>query len=127
MSKSMDLQDISNVIESVFCRIDLDSEGQFTDSKAARLLELLFDKYHFKDSELVFKDPVLEESFKKMFQIISQDLPNISTEELIKVSASIYRSIQRRTNGGKEYLHFTQQYVGARVGLGARVIHRDNI
>jgi hypothetical protein len=34
----------------------------------------------------------------------------------------IYRSIQRRTSGGREYLTFAQQYVGARVGPGARVL-----
>ena len=34
----------------------------------------------------------------------------------------IRRSIQRRTNGGREYLTFAQQYVGAKVGPGLRAL-----
>jgi vacuolar-type H+-ATPase subunit D/Vma8 len=122
MSDSMELQDISNVVESILCGFDIEAEDEFTDKVALQLLELAFDKYHFKDLELSFSNSTLKIQFERMSQIIEQDLSDTSKEQLIKVMASIYRSIQRRTNGGREYLTFAQQYVGARVGPGARVL-----
>jgi hypothetical protein len=122
MSDSMELQDISNVVESILCGFDTETENDFTDKTALQLLELAFDKYHFKDSELKFSNSKLKILFERMSQIIEQELVDTPKEQLIKVLASIYRSIQRRTNGGREYLTFVQQYVGARVGPGVRVI-----
>ena len=122
MSDSIELQDISNVIESILCGFDTETENDFTDKEVLQLLELGFDKYHFKDSELAFSNSTLKILFEKMSQLIEQDLSNTPKEQLIKVLASIYRSVQRRTNGGREYLTFAQQYVGARVGPGARVL-----
>ena len=123
MSNSQELQDISNVVESVMVTFSLETE-EFTDKNAAKLLELAFEKYYFKDSELTFSNAEQKDWFERMSQTIEQDLSNISKEQLIKVLASIYRSIQRRTSDGREYLQFTQQYVGARVGSGARILSR---
>lgn len=122
MSDSMTLQGISNAIESILCIFDIESENEFTDKAAQQLLEAAFDKYHFKDSELSFNDSATKIRFEKMSQIIEQDLPDVPEEQLIKVMAAIYRSIQRRTTGGREYLTFAQQYVGPRVGPGARIL-----
>ena len=124
MSDSLELQDIANVIESILCSFDLDKEDKFTDLMASKLLELFFDKYHFKDTELVFDSDALKDRFARMSEMLVEDLPNIPEEQLIKILASVYRSIQRRTSGGREYLHFAQQFVGARVGAGARVLTR---
>jgi hypothetical protein len=123
MSNSIGLQDISNVVESIFCGFDLENKEEFTDKTVEQLIELAFDKYHFKDAELSFRNSALKDRFERMSQIIEHDLSKTPDEQLIKVLASIYRSIQRRTNGGKEYLQFTQQYVGARVGPGARILN----
>lgn len=122
MSDSMELQDISNVVESILCGFDTETEINFTDKTALQLLELAFDKYHFRDSELEFSNPTLKSLFERMSQMIEKDLIDTPEEKVIKVSASIYRSIQRRTNGHREYLAFAQQYVGARVGSGARIL-----
>ncbi len=121
MSDSPDLQDISNVVESVFVAFYLDSE-EFSDKTAEKLLQLAFDKYHFKDTVLPFSDDHEKEWFAKMLQAIEQDFSNIDEEILVKVFASIYRSIQRHTDGSREYLQFTKHYVGARVGSGGRMI-----
>lgn len=123
MSKAHELQDISNVVESVLVTFSLETE-EFTDRNAEILLEFAFEKYHFKELELNFSNVVQKHWLERMSQIIEQDLSNIPKEQLIKVLASIYRSIQRRTNGGREYLKFTQQYVGARTGNGARILTR---
>lgn len=124
MSNSMELQDISNVLESIICGFDIEKENEFTDKTASQLLELAFDKYHFQDSELSISSDELKIQFERMSQIIEQDLSDTPKDRLIKVMASIHRSIQRRTSGGREYLAFAQQYVGARVGPGARVLPR---
>ena len=88
MSDSMELQDISNVVESILCGFDIEYENEFTDKTALQLLELAFDKYHFKDSELVINNSELKIQFERMSQIIEQDLTDISKEQLIKVMAS---------------------------------------
>ena len=122
MSNSIELQDISYVIESILCKYDIEYENEFTDKTASQLLELAFDKYHFHDLTLSINDAALKIQFERMSQIIEQELSDTPKEQLIKIMASIYRSIQRRTNGGREYLTFAQQFVGARVGPGARVL-----
>lgn len=122
MSDSITLQSISNTIESILCRLDIDAENEFTDKTALQLLEAAFDTLHFKNSEMSFTDPATKILFEKMSQIMEQDLPDTPEEQLIKVMAAVYRSIQRRTNGGREYLTFAQQYVGPRVGPGVRVL-----
>jgi hypothetical protein len=121
MSNSFDLQDISNTVESLLCAFDLEAD-EFTDKTAAKLLEMVFDKYHFKDSELLFSNAEQNDWFERMSQTIDKEFSNIPEEQLIKVLASIYRSLQRRTSGGREYLQFTQQYVGARVEPGVRIL-----
>ncbi len=120
MSDSMELQDISNTIESILCDLELKYKELFNDKTAIRLLELFFDKYYFKDLELNFGTAEEKEQFNEMVAIIKQDLSSIPEEQCIKVVASIYRSIQRRTNGGREYLQFVQQYIGVRILSGAR-------
>lgn len=118
----MELQDISNVIESILCMFDTETENSFSDKTALKLLELAFDKYHFKDSEQTFSNNTLRVMFERMSQVIEKDLFSTPKERLIKVLAAVYRSIQRRTEGGREYLTFVQQYVGTRVGPGIRIL-----
>lgn len=122
MSDSMELQHISNALESILYSFDTETENDFTDKTVLQLLELAFDKYHFKDSELVFSNSALKILFERMLQLIEQDLFDTPKEQLIKVLSSIYRSVQRRTNGGREYLTFVQQFVGPRVGPSVRVL-----
>lgn len=122
LADSTDLQDIANVLESILCKFDLEIENNFTDKTALQLLELAFDKYHFKDQELAFNNVTLKTLFERMSQVIEEELCDIPQEQLVKVMASVYRSVQRRTNGGREYLIFIKQYVGARVGPGVRAL-----
>ena len=122
MSASIELEDIGNVIESTLCNLALESGESFQDKDAVKLIELFFDKYHFKDIDLQFTDTTQKKSFYKIIEVCQQDLATTPQGELLKVMAAVYRSIQRRTNGKREYLQFAQQYVGARVAPGARVI-----
>lgn len=111
MADSIALQDTANIIEQQLCALDNETENNLTDKTALQLLELAFDKYHFNDSEMVCSDPVLESLFKKMSQLIENDLADTPREQLIKVMAAIYRSVLRRTNGDREYFSFIQQYL----------------
>ena len=104
------------------CGFELKCEKLFNDKAAIGLLELFFDKDYFKDLELNVGTTEEKEQFNEMVAIVEQDLSSIPEEQRIKVMASIYRSIQRRTNGGREYLQFAQQYVGARIASGARAL-----
>lgn len=122
MSGSIELEDIGNVIESTLCSMALESNELFQDKDAIKLIELFFDKYHFKDEELRFADTLQKKNFHEIIEVCAQDLPSITHDELVKVMAAIYRSIQRRTNGNREYLQFAQQYVGARVASGTRIL-----
>lgn len=122
MSASIELEDIGNVIESTLCNMALEGRELFQDKDAIKLIELFFDKYHFKDNELQFADTAQKTNFHKIIEVCQQDLASTPQEELVKVMAAVYRSIRRRTNGHREYLQFAQQYVGARVASGARVI-----
>ncbi len=125
MSQSFRLQEISNTIESTLCRIELESKEPFLDKDASGLIELLFDKYHFKDEKSAIKNPFLESIFIVAIQIIEKDLSDVSEDDLEKVLATVYRSIHRRTNGGREYLEFANDYVGTRVGSGVRALPLD--
>lgn len=122
MSASIELDEISNVVESTLCKFELESGGSFSDNNASKLIELYFDKFHFNDADLKFSNAAQEDQFNQILQVFNQDLPIVSEEQLVKVLATVYRSIQRRTNGGSEYLQFAQHYVGARVAQGARII-----
>jgi len=105
----------------------MESDDEFTDKTALSLLELAFDKYHFQDSEKSLDKSPLKAQLEQMIKLIENDLPDISNEEILKVLATIYRSIQRRTNGGREYLDFVQQYVGSRVGQRARALSHNSL
>ena len=123
MADSFELQEISNTVEALLCAFDLEAD-EFNDITAAKLLELAFDKYHFKDAELRFANAAQKDWFEKMSQVLEEELFHFSEEQRIKVLASVYRSLQRRTTGGREYLQFTQQYVGPRVAPGVRILTR---
>ncbi len=122
MSGSMELEDVGNVIESTLCSMGLESRELFQDKDAIKLIELFFDKYYFKDEKLQFVDTVQKNNFHKILETCAQDLASTPQDDLVKVMATIYRSIQRRTNGNREYLQFAQQYVGARVAPGVRIM-----
>ncbi|MCW5212055.1 hypothetical protein VU04_04005 [Desulfobulbus sp. TB] len=114
MADSIELGNIANVVESVFRVLDVDSNKLFRDSEASKLLELFFDKYHFKDETLQFADAVQEDNYHMMLEACEKDLGTVSVEKLIQVMAAVYRSIQRRTDGSRRYLQFIEQYISIR-------------
>ncbi len=123
MSEDLDLQSIANVIESAFCTFDVELHD-FTDKKASQILEAFFDVCHFYQPEPSFTDPEVKGLYEKMVRIVGEALDDVPAEQLVGVMASIYRSIQRRTLGGRQYLSFVQQYVGPQIAPGVRILPR---
>lgn len=113
LSRSPELEFIASTIESVLCRLGFSGQDvDFMDKDAARLLELFIDQYHFKDPELKFADEVQELGYAALSEVIEEDLSDIPKEDLVRVMATTYRALQRRTKGGDEYLRFINEYVG---------------
>lgn len=121
LTNSPVLENIANVIESTLCAFDVRSEGRFTDKEALRLIELLLNEHHFKEPLPAIEPPAFASSCTEMRQILASELSAVDEGDLIKVLATVYRSIQRRTNGGNAYLNFIQRYVGPRIGSGKRL------
>lgn len=113
LSRSPELEFIASTIESTLCRLGFSGDDvSFMDRDAAKLLELFFDQYHFKDPELQFGDAVQEKGYALLSEVVEEDLSDIPKEDLVRVMASIHRAIQRRTKGGDEYLRFINEYAG---------------
>ncbi|MBU0664001.1 MAG: hypothetical protein KJ990_05585 [Proteobacteria bacterium] len=113
LSRSPELEFIASTIESVLCRLGFSGQDvDFMDKDAARLLELFIDQYHFKDPELKFVDEAQEQGYAVLSEVIEEDLSDIPKEDLVRVMATTYRALQRRTKGGDEYLRFINEYVG---------------
>ena len=112
MADNPDLQSIADVVELSLCQIWANDHRHVDDRTAARLIELMIDRYHFKDATPRTDTPVLEEGFRFFSQYTGQKLAHIHPEQLVKVLAAVYRSIQRRTVGGTSYLQFVGQFAG---------------
>ena len=112
MAVNQDLEDVANVIESTLCRVWANDPHNVNDGTAARLVELMIDRYHFKDGTLQEDSPVLEEGFRLFSQNTDKTFSQLHSEEVVKVLAAVYRSIQRRTVGGTSYLQFVSQFTG---------------
>lgn len=113
LSRSPELEFIASTIESLLCRLGFSGEEEaFIDRDAAKLLELFFDQYHFKNLSTDGVDPGLQKNYVLLLEVIAEDLSDIPIEDLVRVLAFLYRSIQRRTKGGDEYLRFINEHTG---------------
>ncbi|MBV5331123.1 hypothetical protein JZU69_01635, partial [bacterium] len=113
ISRSPELEFIASTIESVMCRLGFsDPDESFMDKDAAGVLELFFDRYHFKDADLQLDNPTLKKGYELLNETIEEDLTDIPKEDLVRVMATTHRAIQRRTRGGDEYLRYINEYAG---------------
>lgn len=112
MAVNQDLEDVANVIESTLCWVWVNDPQNVNDRTAARLVELMIDSYHFNDEAPQADSPVLENGFRLFVQNTGKTFAQLHSEEVVKVLAAVYRSIQRRTVGGTSYLQFVSQFTG---------------
>lgn len=110
MADNPELESIADVVELSLCRIWVHDNQHVDDRTAARLVELMIDRYHFNDEKPRADTSVLEEGFRYFLQNIGEKLAHVHPEQLVKVLAAVYRSIQRRTVGGSSYLQFVSQF-----------------
>jgi len=112
MADNPELEDIANMIESTLCRVWADDPVNVNDRTAARLVELMIDRYHFNDDMPQAGSPELEEGFRLFSQNTGKTFSQLHAEEVVKILVAVYRSIQRRTVGGTSYLQFVSQFTG---------------
>lgn len=103
---------ISNVIENMLALIWNADKFHVNDKTVCRLVEMMLDRYHFNAEPADIDDPVLADGYQRLRAEIDEKLDQFSREQLVKVLAAIYRSIQRRTNGGSSYLQFINHMSG---------------
>jgi hypothetical protein len=123
MEANFELQECSNTIEGAICAFDQEVEHRINDDVAIRIIELLLDKYHFKDEVMKFDNDLVENGFHRVNKAIENDLSKVSQEKLVKIVGVIHFVAKRRSRGGREYLKVINDYVGERIGTGVRVLH----
>jgi len=116
MSASPELDDISNVIETALCEIWAADSEHVNDETVARVIEIVLNQYHFGAGDPQIKSSVLAAGHQLIAQTISEELGQVPVEKLVKILAAVYRSIQRRTNGGCSYLEFVSRFTGVYPG-----------
>jgi len=125
MSESIDLEGVSQAIEGGLCSFDHAQGKTATDGLCQKILERLLDQYHFHDETLSFAEDAEAKGVAHLEEVIRKDLDRVPEETLVKVLATVYRSIQRHADGrsaGRAYLDFIYEYVGIRTGTGLRLL-----
>ncbi len=105
---------------------DRDTGEKIKDDVALGILKRLIDLYHYKDDEITFESPAVEESFHSASKAIKEELVSLPEEQLIKILGVLHFVANRRTQGGREYLSAVHRYVGESIAPGIRVIKDFN-
>ncbi len=121
MDGNLELEAYGNAIEGALCAYDVESGNKLNDSDAIRIVELLIDKYHFRDQRADGEPALIMSGVKYVDQAIREDLREVTDEEITKVLGVVRFVAKRRTRTGKEYMTVIRQYVGQRIGTGIRV------
>lgn len=124
MEASSQLNDYSNALEGALCAYDIENNKSLKDADAIKIIEMLIDKYYFKDTQISCDDPYLLAGFNFIDAVINEDLADIDQLVLVKILGVIQLVAKRRTKTGREYMKVIHQYVGQRIGTGIRVLGR---
>ncbi len=122
MANDPELESYANLIEGTLCAFDRSVGKQITDKTALRILELLLDKYYFKNSIILPEDELLEKGFTMLEIAIDRELSDISDEIISRIIGTIYFVARRRSKGNREYLDFIHDYVELRIADEMRII-----
>lgn len=122
MDGNIELEAYGNSIEGTLCAYDIETGGKLNDSDAIRIIELLIDKYHFKNQQMDQENQIIVNGVHYVDDSIREDLKDVGNEEIVKVLGVIRFVAKRRAKTGREYLTVIQQYVGQRVGSGIRIL-----
>ncbi|NOQ35420.1 MAG: hypothetical protein GQ569_05935 [Methylococcaceae bacterium] len=124
MRDSFDLDDESRVLEGGLSAFNAEQEDTLTDLDAIGIYELLIDKYHFKDAHISSDNPLWQQGFEYIDIAIETDIKDLNEERITKLIATVRTSARKHTAiTGCEYMTFIRQYVGQRIGTGARLLN----
>ena len=113
MANDLSLQNYAESVESTLCEIDRQHQ-HFTDKHVLKILELLMDRYFFGDAAISVYETTLEADGVAMVDRVFNTFSDLTDEVKTKIIAAIYRSVQRRTLGNREYLNFVGQFTAAK-------------
>ncbi|RZB32310.1 MAG: hypothetical protein SRB2_04315 [Desulfobacteraceae bacterium Eth-SRB2] len=122
MSEDFSLQDQANAIESAICKFDDEQNGHLDDNVIKKIIKQLLDRFHFKDEKTAFSNKLEENGFISVDRAIKEDLSSKSSDEIVKLLGTIYRSVLRHNEHRRAYIDFIHEHVGSRIGKGARLI-----
>lgn len=122
MDDDFDLQNYANAIESTFCTFDQSENQQLSDQTVLRILELLLDKYHFKQNDYTTEDNLVNKGFTMVLSTIKEDLADLPEDSITKMIGTIYFVAKRRSKGNREYLDFIHRLVGIKIASGVRIL-----
>lgn len=108
----------SNTLEGAFCIYDVDNNRTLKDADVTKILELLMDKYHFKDVEINCDSPFVLAGFNFVDTVISKDLAGIEEQELVKLLSVLHYVVKKLSKIGKEYMNIIHQYAGPNAKAG---------
>jgi hypothetical protein len=124
MDGNIELESYGNAIEGALCAYDMENGGKLNDNDAIRIIEVLIDKYHFKDQQMDQECQMVANGVSYVDKAIREDLTDIEREEIVKVLGVIRFVAKRRTKIGREYMTVIRQYVGQRVASGIRILRQ---
>ncbi|MGZ5050281.1 MAG: hypothetical protein ACXWF8_02720 [Methylobacter sp.] len=102
----------SNTLEGAFCIYDVENKKILKDADVVKILELLMDKYHFKDVEINCDSPFVLAGFNFVDTVIGKDLAGIEEQELVKLLSVLHYVVKKLSKTGKEYMNIIHQYAG---------------
>ncbi len=112
MNGSMELESYGNTIEGALCAYDIEQDRKLKDSDAIRIIELLIDKYYYKDQQMDMEHQLIVNGVNYVEKTIKEDLKNIDNLRIVKILSVIRFVARRRTKIGREYMTIIHQYVG---------------
>ncbi len=121
MADDLQLQDYANSIEASLCVFDHLEKRKISDRTILGILELLLDKYHFKETVFMTEDRLVGKGFAFVESVIAEDLEGVPQETIAKLLGDIYFVAKRRSQGGREHIDFLHHYAGVRVAKGMRI------
>ncbi len=124
MDGNTELESYSNAVEGALCSYDIKSGNKLRDSDAIRMIELLIDMYHFKDTKVEADSQIIANGLIFLDDVIREDLKDVDNEVIIKILGVIRFVAKRRTNTGREYIKIIHEYVGQRISSGVRVLQQ---
>ncbi len=110
MDGDFELQNIAELIEKGLCIID--DQHNIDDSLSIRFIELLLDKYFYKDETVSFNTHLEQEGFSFIHEHIENNFKDLPNDQIYKVLSTVLRSIKRHKNGTRGYLNFAHQFAG---------------